>query len=268
MSSADVRKRAFAERLAVLRAEVVAGLPRRVAGIRTALGLLDKDEALARELVRTHAHRLQGIAGSYGLSDIGETAAQLSACAQLAAVESILCRVEALEHMIDELCASTAAVSSREQLHPALGEGSPDGSPVEPASAVGARVLAVDDEPSAAHLLSLTLTRLGGFDSTVLRDARDALARLQDERFDLIISDAMMPDMDGREFCRRARAADLSGRAKIVVLSAATPEELGWTSRDAAYDAWLRKPFRPQPLCWRLARLLNDSAAAGGPKQT
>lgn len=269
---AVVRQRAFESRLAELRQEWLAGLICRAADLRAAAQCLRSDERAARRALHSLAHRLKGLAGTHGQQDLSQLAQQLSACVQVADVRVLEQRVIELAGLTEHLSRSAGMP---EQLHHRAGESlsnvplaerplaapTPTDPDAEPGTAepVRARVLALDDEPSAARLLGLTLTRLGGFDTEVLRSAAQAVQRLSEQRFDLIISDAMMPDMDGQEFCQRARTCHRGAAVPIVILSAATPQELGWSQRDAAYDAWLRKPFRPQPLCWTLRRLLLSS---------
>jgi CheY-like chemotaxis protein len=120
------------------------------------------------------------------------------------------------------------------------------------------RVLATDDDLVTQRLLTLTLKQVGGFDATVVGSAAAALALLKEQQFDIVISDAMMPDMNGREFRRAARAAGAT--VPIVILSAAGPDELGWPDDGEGPGGWLRKPFKPSELVRDLARI----AAAHG----
>jgi DNA-binding response OmpR family regulator len=70
-----------------------------------------------------------------------------------------------------------------------------------------------------------------------------------------VISDAMMPDMNGRELCQRAR--ELGYENPVVILSAASPEELGWADVGTA-TAWLRKPFKPTELVKDIQRIASE----------
>ena len=86
----------------------------------------------------------------------------------------------------------------------------------------GARVaLIVDDEPALRHLLPELLGRLG-YDAVVAGDGASALEVAQDlDRLDLVVSDLLMPQMNGLELARRVRG--VHGHAAVVLLSGAPP---------------------------------------------
>jgi DNA-binding response OmpR family regulator len=118
------------------------------------------------------------------------------------------------------------------------------------------RVLAMDDDPITQRLLKLTLREVGGFDAEIVDNARTALQLIEERTFDVVVSDAMMPDMNGREFSEAARAAGAT--MPIIILSAASPEELGWLKEVPGSTAWLRKPFKPSELVHDIARIVES----------
>ncbi len=128
----------------------------------------------------------------------------------------------------------------------------------KPDAAAAPRVLAVDDEQSDRMLLELTLGKLGGFDATVVGSPLQALELLRNQRFDLIVADAMMPELNGMQFVRSARETSGAAGLPIVILSAASPDELGWEMGEKGPTAWLRKPFMPRELVEQLRRLLKQ----------
>jgi two-component system phosphate regulon response regulator OmpR len=113
----------------------------------------------------------------------------------------------------------------------------------------------MDDDAVTQRLLQLTLVQVGGFDAKVVSSAAVALELLARETFDVVLSDAMMPDMNGRDFRRAARAA--GAQMPIVILSAAGADELGWNDPSSA-DVWLRKPFKPTNLVRDIERIVAD----------
>ena len=78
-----------------------------------------------------------------------------------------------------------------------------------------AKILVVEDEAGIREVLSDAL-HIAGFDTTIAPDGFDAIKRLRDETFDLIIADINMPRMDGYEMLERMRERDLDGRADVV----------------------------------------------------
>ncbi len=77
------------------------------------------------------------------------------------------------------------------------------------------RVLVVDDDPPIAELLGFIL-RQAGYQVTTANMASAALAQLEQESFDLLMLDIMLPDMDGLELCRQIRQTD---QVPIIFLS-------------------------------------------------
>ena len=67
------------------------------------------------------------------------------------------------------------------------------------------RILLVDDEHSIQTLLSFPL-RKDGYEVVQASDGREALARFEEQPFDLVVLDLMMPHLDGLEVCKRMRA--------------------------------------------------------------
>lgn len=107
------------------------------------------------------------------------------------------------------------------------------------------KVLVVDDEPSIRLLVSRALQR-NGFETDVASDGVEALEKLEQDRFDLLILDVMMPRLNGIDVIEQ-----LSGNAerppKILVMTAASPSVL----RDLPahrVEKIITKPFELQTL--------------------
>jgi two-component system response regulator PilR (NtrC family) len=108
-----------------------------------------------------------------------------------------------------------------------------------------ARILVVDDERSMRELLAIVLRR-EGHEVFLAENGRSALALLEREPIDLLISDIKMPDMSGVELLRAAKGADqdLVGIMITAFASTATAVE---ALRMGAYD-YLSKPFDVEEL--------------------
>jgi len=125
------------------------------------------------------------------------------------------------------------------------------------------RVLLIDDDPKVLRLLEATL-RLKDYDVVKMESGVDALAWLKRQQPDLIISDIMMPDLDGYDFFRRVKASTDATRIPFIFLSARSePEDVVKGLRLGA-DEFLRKPFSIDELLVRVERVLERSG--GGPK--
>src|SRR5438067_2816304 len=119
------------------------------------------------------------------------------------------------------------------------------------------KILIVDDDPALRHSLAEQLEQHGEFSAVESDTAVEALAVVGRERFDAILLDIGLPDMDGRELCRRMRSAGVS--APIVMLTAADSEADTVTGLDAGANDYVTKPCRLSVLLARLRAHLRQS---------
>jgi two-component system, OmpR family, response regulator VicR len=114
-------------------------------------------------------------------------------------------------------------------------------------------VLIVEDEHSQAEVLMMLLN-LEGFETAVAINGKDALEQLDRVRPDLIITDYMMPLMNGGEMAERVRATALHAGVPILMTSAT--DALQVEKYAAHYDAFHRKPYLWDDLFATVRRLL------------
>lgn len=126
------------------------------------------------------------------------------------------------------------------------------------------RILVVDDEPAVRAALRRTLA-YEGYDVVVAKDGEEALRRLAAEPVDAVVLDVRLPGIDGREVCRRLRAA--RDETPILMLTAldGTGDLVGGLGAGA--DDYLAKPFELQELLARLRALTRRRAAGPGDAQ-
>lgn len=120
------------------------------------------------------------------------------------------------------------------------------------------RVLVIEDEPKMADLLRRGL-REEGFAADVARNGAQALQQLADTSYDVVVLDVMLPDMDGREVCRRMRSDEVW--APVLMLTALDAVEDRIAGLDAGADDYLMKPFAFDELLARLRALLRRGTA-------
>ncbi|HUY98058.1 MAG TPA: EAL domain-containing protein [Verrucomicrobiae bacterium] len=126
------------------------------------------------------------------------------------------------------------------------------------------RVLVAEDSRTQAGALQAHL-EAGGYTVAVARDGEEALARLRSDPFDLLLSDIVMPGIDGYELCRQVKADPDLGRLPVVLLtSLADPMEVV-RALEAGADNFLRKPYDPEQLITRIRTTLvqRDLRATG-----
>lgn len=122
------------------------------------------------------------------------------------------------------------------------------------------RILVVEDEPTIATGLRDDL-ELEGFEVEVAEDGAAALNKLLEGRFDLILLDLMLPEMDGLEVCRRARSKGV--RAPIIMLTAKGHEVDRVVGLELGADDYVTKPFSRRELLARIKAVLRRGR--GGP---
>ena len=116
------------------------------------------------------------------------------------------------------------------------------------------KVLIVEDEHSQAEVLTMLLT-LEDFEVAVAVNGQDALERLDGVRPDLIITDYMMPFMNGGEMAERIRNIPAHRAIPIVMTSATDARQV--ENYAEHYDAFHRKPYRWDDLLATIKRLLT-----------
>jgi DNA-binding response OmpR family regulator len=119
------------------------------------------------------------------------------------------------------------------------------------------RILIVDDDAALRQSLAEQLGRDGEFVSSECDTAAAALETVGRERFDAILLDVGLPDMDGRDLCRTMRSAAVS--APIVMLTAADSDGDTVQGLDAGANDYVTKPFRLNVLLARLRAHLRQS---------
>jgi PAS domain S-box-containing protein len=125
---------------------------------------------------------------------------------------------------------------------------------------VGERVLLVEDDASL-RTLATTVLRARGYEVLDVGGGREAIEACErrDGGFDVLVTDMVMPGMNGRELARTI--AERWPHVKIVLMSGYTPDAIARTGFGGHADALLEKPFTPETLAAAIARVLEGGAA-------
>lgn len=112
---------------------------------------------------------------------------------------------------------------------------------------VNKKVLFIDDEKDFTILVS-TLLGFHDFEVDAQNQPREVATQLKANRYDVIVTDLMMPDMDGFEIIKQVRADEKHQKTPILVLSARTlsDEERKYLLQNGVH--FVMKPFEPQGL--------------------
>lgn len=118
------------------------------------------------------------------------------------------------------------------------------------AAKAGKRILLVDDDDDLRASLAEQLALHEEFDTSEAADAAGALKICEDDRFDAVLLDVGLPDMDGRELCRLLRRNNVS--APIIMLTGADTDADTILGLDSGANDYITKPFRLGVLLARL----------------
>lgn len=119
------------------------------------------------------------------------------------------------------------------------------------------RILIVDDESDIREVAKLSLESVGGWEVRAVGSGRDAVAAAQGERFDAILLDVMMPELDGPStFAALRDAVDLAG-VPVVFLTAKVQAADRHALEATGAAGILAKPFDPMALPADLDRIIG-----------
>lgn len=119
-------------------------------------------------------------------------------------------------------------------------------------------LLIVDDESDFVAVLEILLS-MEGYHVITAHDGEDAVAKAVDGAPDLVITDWMMPKMDGLELSRHLRERPDTARMPIILISALDMQPDQW----AHFDVALRKPVKFETLLQLVRDLLERSRERG-----
>ncbi|HVS76451.1 MAG TPA: ATP-binding protein, partial [Steroidobacteraceae bacterium] len=138
------------------------------------------------------------------------------------------------------------------------GSEKPRAPPADPGASSRETILVVDDNVEMRRLLSQLLR--SRWRVTTARDGVHALERIRQDPPSLVISDIMMPRMDGIEMLRTLRADPATAELPVLLLSARAGEEASVGGLQAGADDYLVKPFSRRELIARADALLARAA--------
>jgi two-component system KDP operon response regulator KdpE len=118
------------------------------------------------------------------------------------------------------------------------------------------RILVVDDQPQIRRVLRTTLVA-NGYEVEDARGGQEALEKLREAKYDLILLDINMPDIKGTEVCRAIRSSSDVG---IIMLTVRNSEADKIIALDAGADDYVTKPFSTSELFARIRAVLRRNA--------
>ena len=122
------------------------------------------------------------------------------------------------------------------------------------------RILIIEDEESLLKLETILLT-VKGYKVTGSLSGYDALKKISEETFDLILLDIMLPDIDGFEICCRVKQDPRTSAIPVVMLTAKKNPDDQERGVACGASAYLTKPFKSAMIIEVIEKLLHGSSA-------
>jgi two-component system, NtrC family, sensor kinase len=126
------------------------------------------------------------------------------------------------------------------------------GSGKEKREVAGMNILVVDDDRLTRAMLEKVITTTGN-DAIMVNDGRQAWEYYRENVVPIVVTDWIMPEMDGLELCRRIRSADMGHYTYIVILSGKGDKDDMVRMLEAGADDFIAKPFSAKELMARIA---------------
>ena len=120
-------------------------------------------------------------------------------------------------------------------------------------------ILVVEDDADIQQLVSYNLIK-SGFNVTCADSGEEALPLLNQEHFDAMVLDLMLPGKDGKEICRAVRNQEATRTLPIIMLTAKSEEEDIISGLESGADDYVTKPFSPRVLIARIEAALRRTS--------
>lgn len=118
------------------------------------------------------------------------------------------------------------------------------------------RILTVDDSSSVRQMVNFTLQK-AGYNVSEAVDGKDGLDKITREKFDLIITDLNMPNVDGIQLIASVRKLPGYAFVPILMLSTESQAEKKDAGRKAGATGWIVKPFNADQLVAVVQKLVK-----------
>lgn len=122
------------------------------------------------------------------------------------------------------------------------------------------KILVAEDDPELSNLLYKMLSEQ--YDVYLMQNGKQALEVIREKRVDMVVSDVMMPEMDGLTLCKTIKADILTSHIPVILLTVRSEIENRIEGLEMGADSYIPKPFHPKHLFVRIERLLKSREQA------
>jgi len=119
------------------------------------------------------------------------------------------------------------------------------------------RILVVDDSSTMRELASMTLEVLGDYDIEEASDGVEAQKMLEEQVYDLVLTDLDMPHRGGDELIAWMKSDERTQAIPIIVLTAGVDKIRQEIAKKYPVEGWLDKPFKPNQLSKIVEKVLE-----------
>ena len=117
-------------------------------------------------------------------------------------------------------------------------------------------IMTVDDSASVRQMVSFTL-KDAGYDVVEAVDGQDALGKVNGQALNMVITDLIMPNLDGIGLIRALRSLPSCKFIPIVMLTTESQAEKKQEGKSAGATGWIVKPFKPEQLIAVVKKVLG-----------
>lgn len=117
------------------------------------------------------------------------------------------------------------------------------------------KILFADDEPDIVKILKRYL-ELDGYEVDISFNGRDALNKIAANKYDLLILDVMMPEVNGWEVCKKVKEDPQTKNIPVIILTAKAQNVDALMSYECGADEYAPKPFDYPKLSLQIKKLL------------
>lgn len=107
------------------------------------------------------------------------------------------------------------------------------------------KILTVDDSPTVRQLLHMTLSD-AGYDVVEAADGEEALAKVRENQFDMLVTDLNMPKIDGIALIEAVRKIPGNRFMPIIMLTTESNDGIKKKGKTVGASGWIVKPFKPE----------------------
>jgi CheY-like chemotaxis protein len=114
------------------------------------------------------------------------------------------------------------------------------------------RILIAEDNPINQQLAMIVLTKMG-YQPEIAENGKEAIDMLRESKFDIVLMDVQMPEMDGMEAARAIRS-EMSIQPVIIAMTANAMQSDREDCLQAGMDDYISKPFKPHEIAAMIKR--------------